>query len=67
MNRVKDSARIRVNLFFMGIFSVGFFFMALKGRNLREKGSSVTKDNLDWHTKYNDPKNVDLVIPEVRR
>jgi len=54
MKKVKERARIHVNIFMMGFFSVAFFITALQGREHRKKGQSVTEMNLEWHRKFNE-------------
>ncbi|XP_055373469.1 UPF0389 protein CG9231 isoform X2 [Condylostylus longicornis] len=56
MERCKSKVRIRFTNYFMIIASVGCIVMVISGKNAMGRGESVTKQNLDWHKKYNEDK-----------
>lgn len=66
VERVRNRARIHLNLGTIVVFSGLFLYQALQGRKARASGVSVEKMNSEWHRLYNDPDNVERKIPGIR-
>ncbi|XP_055373468.1 UPF0389 protein CG9231 isoform X1 [Condylostylus longicornis] len=56
MERCRNRMRIKVANIMMVLTAVGCIVMVISGKNAMGRGESVTKQNLDWHKKYNEDK-----------
>lgn len=56
MERCRNKVRIRVANIMIGLTILGCFAMVYSGKQAVKRGDSVTKQNLDWHKKFNEEK-----------
>ncbi|CAD7003358.1 UPF0389 protein CG9231 [Ceratitis capitata] len=54
MERCRNKIRIRVANIMMALTVFGCCIMVYSGKQAAKSGDSVTKQNLDWHKKYNE-------------
>ncbi|XP_065358878.1 UPF0389 protein CG9231 isoform X1 [Calliphora vicina] len=54
MERSRNKMRIRIANIMMGLTVVGCAIMIYSGKQAAKRGESVTKQNLEWHKRYNE-------------
>jgi len=54
MSKSKNWARVRINLYMLGIAIVLCGFMAYVGKRDAKRGMSIEQANLNWHKKINE-------------
>ncbi|XP_076373385.1 UPF0389 protein CG9231-like [Tachypleus tridentatus] len=53
MERVRNKARIRLNIYFCVLAAIGCYAMILSGKRAHNRGESVRKMNEDFHERHN--------------
>lgn len=54
MERSRNKMRIRIANIMMGLTALGCCLMIYSGKEAAKRGDSVTKQNLEWHKRYNE-------------
>ncbi|XP_037811145.1 UPF0389 protein GA21628 isoform X2 [Lucilia sericata] len=54
MERSRNKMRIRIANIMMGLTILGCALMIYSGKAAAKRGDSVTKQNLEWHKRYNE-------------
>lgn len=54
MERCRNKVRIRLANIMMLLTVIGCGVMVYSGKEAAKRGETVTKQNLDWHKKYNE-------------
>ncbi|KNC30903.1 hypothetical protein FF38_09311, partial [Lucilia cuprina] len=54
MERCRNTIRIRLANIMMALTVVGCGIMVYSGKEAAKRGETVTKQNLEWHKRYNE-------------
>ncbi|XP_046808599.1 UPF0389 protein GA21628-like [Lucilia cuprina] len=54
MERSRNKMRIRIANIMMGLTVLGCALMIYSGKEAAKRGESVTKQNIEWHKRYNE-------------